>query len=40
MYCGLLKAYAGLNNVCVNMGKDRVEKLHSDLVKNLLKVTS
>ena len=38
--CGLLRAYAGLDNVCVHVGKDRVKKLHSDLVKNLLTVTS
>ena len=40
MYCGLLKTYACLDNVCVNTGKDRVEKLCSDLVENLLMVTS
>ena len=40
MYCGLLKAYAGLNNMCVNAGKDRVGKLRSDLIENLLTITS
>ena len=40
MFSWLLKAYSGLDYVCVNAGNGRVEKLHMDLFKYLSTIIS